>query len=61
LDVISWLQREAEVIVPTNSETDVKIVHKGTEDSMIFYGTTLAVPVLILIIGAFATRRRRRS
>ncbi|MEL7367908.1 MAG: Gldg family protein [Myxococcota bacterium] len=61
LDVIRWLQREAEVIVPTSSETDVKIVHKGTEDAVVFYGTTVAIPALILFIGAFATRRRRRS
>ena len=59
-DVILWLQRESEVFVPTSEETDVKIVHKGTEDALVFYGTTLAFPVMILIMGAFATRRKRR-
>ena len=34
---------------------------QGAEDALIFYGTTFAVPAFILIGGAFATRRRRRS
>ena len=62
LDIIRWLQRDTEVFVPTSSgKDDVKIVHKGAEDALVFYGTTIAVPVLILIAGAFANRRRRRS
>lgn len=61
LDIVRWLQRDAETFVPTSSEDDVKIVHKGTEDALVFYGTTVGVPVLILMAGAFATRRRRRA
>ena len=59
-DVVLWLQREPEVFVPTSRETDVKILHKGAEDGLVFYGTTLAVPTLLLLFGAYITRRRRR-
>ena len=61
LDIVRWLERKPDAFVPTTSERDIKIIHKGTEDALVFYGTTLAVPALILILGAFATRRKGRS
>ncbi len=61
LDIVRWLEPRQETFAATTDEEDVKIIHKGTEDSLVFYGTTLAIPVLILVVGAFATRRRRRS
>ena len=59
-DAVLWLQREPSVIAPTVSEEDVKIVHKKDEDAQYFYGTTFGLPILVLGVGAIATRRRRR-
>ncbi len=58
-DIIYWLQVTEEPIVPTIAEKDVRIVHKKEEDDLIFYGTTFAVPALLIALGAFMNRRRR--
>ena len=59
-DIITWLQRKSETIVPTNDETDVRIVHAGVEDAVVFYSTTFGIPIALILIGAFATRRRQK-
>ena len=61
LDIMRWLEPRPVPFVANTGEKDVKIIHKGADDALVFYGTTLAVPVLILVAGLFATRRRRRS
>lgn len=59
-DVVRWLQLDDAPVAPTVEEKDVKIVHKSDEDALLFYGSTFGVPALVLVAGAFATRRRRR-
>lgn len=60
-DIIYWLRAVEEPVVPAVSEADVQIVHKKDEDALVFYSTTLGVPVLVLALGLVVTRRRRRS
>lgn len=58
-DAVYWLQKQAEPVVPTVSEEDVRIVHKKDEDALVFYGTTFGVPALVLLFGLFGVVRRR--
>lgn len=60
-DVVQWLQIDTPTVVPTVQDRDVKIVHRAEEDAALFYGSTFGVPLLLLGIGALATRRRRAS
>ena len=60
-DIVYWLRSVEEPVVPTVSEADVPIVHKKEEDALIFYSTTLGVPLLVLALGLATTRRKRRS
>jgi hypothetical protein len=60
-DIIYWLRAVEEPVVPAISEADVQIVHKKEEDALVFYSTTLGVPVIVLAIGFMMTRGRRRS
>lgn len=60
-DAVAWLQRSVDPVVPTVTEKDVKIVHKKEDDSLLFLGTTFLVPGLVILLGYFGTRRRRRS
>ncbi len=59
-DIIYWLQVDEDPIIPTVTERDVKIVHKAETDALLFYGTSFGAPLLVLGLGALATRRRRR-
>jgi len=60
-DVVLWLKKDAEPVAPTISEEDVKIVHRKKDDALLFYGTTFGVPALVLLLGGFANRRRRKA
>ncbi|MBI4817220.1 MAG: Gldg family protein [Deltaproteobacteria bacterium] len=60
LDIVYWLRDIKEPVLPTVSEEDVKIVHKRSEDSLWFYGTTMGVPMLVGLLGFFRVRRRQR-
>lgn len=60
-DAVAWLQRAKDPVVPTVSEKDVKIIHKKEDDALLFLGSTFLVPSLVLLLGYFGTRRRRRS
>lgn len=60
-DGVRWLANDEDVAkgAPTVEE-DVKIMHRKDEDSLWFYGTTLASPGIVLGLGLLYTFRRRR-
>ncbi len=57
-DIVYWLKIDEQPVVPTITEKDVRIVHKKEEDNLIFYGTTFGIPVLVLLLGVIANRRK---
>ncbi len=59
-DIVYWLRDVKEPVLPTVSESDVRIVHKRDEDALWFYSTTLGVPALVLLAGLVISGRRRR-
>ncbi|MBI2377544.1 MAG: Gldg family protein [Deltaproteobacteria bacterium] len=59
-DIVYWLRDIKDPVLPTVSEEDVKIVHKRSEDSLWFYGTTLGMPALVALAGFYRVRSRRR-
>lgn len=58
-DSIKWLTGDTKLAGALSSEEDVKIRHTQKEDAVWFHGTIIAVPIVLLIIGFGATRRRR--
>lgn len=60
VDGVRWLAGEESLIGETASEEDVKIVHSPEGQRWWFWGTILAVPLLVLGGGiTWVTRRRR--
>ena len=60
VDALRWLQRDSDPVLALPEDDDVKIVHRREEDLAIFYGTTFGIPLLVLILGWWAQRRRPR-
>ena len=60
-DGLSWLVDEPSQSGSVNSEEDVKIRHTKGDDAWLFYGTTLVIPVAILVFGLVRVRSRRRD
>jgi len=58
-DSLKWMVGESELAGQIASEEDVKIRHTRREDVTWFYGTVVAVPLLVLGAGYLATRRRK--
>jgi hypothetical protein len=61
-DCVRWLAGEEETMGTVESEKDVPIVHKKDEDTIWFYGTSILIPLLILIGGltfSLVSRNRR--
>jgi hypothetical protein len=58
-DGLGWLVQDPSTTGSVNDEEDVKIRHTKKDEAWMFYGTTLLVPVLILILGSLRVRRRR--
>ena len=61
IDSLKWLVGGSAASGVPVSEEDVRIRHTSKEDAAWFYGTILLVPGLVLVLGAVATRRARRS
>lgn len=57
MDSLQWLMGDKHRGAPA-SEEDQKIIHSRDEDLVVFYGTIVAVPLLLLLVGRLATRRR---
>ena len=58
LDTVRWLVGDEEIVGDVNSEEDVKIEHTTEDDTLWFYGTIFAIPLLILVGGMVFTRIR---
>lgn len=56
-----WLEGEVLLAGEVSDIEDVPIMHTSEEDKLWFYGTTVAMPLLLLGIGAGVNRRRRRT
>ncbi|MGE0172810.1 MAG: Gldg family protein [Oligoflexales bacterium] len=59
LDTIKWIMGDAKISGEIASEEDVKIRHSRARDLFVFHGSIFFVPVLFLIAGYFATRKRK--
>ena len=58
LDSLQWLMKDKYRGMAA-SEEDQKIIHSRDEDLVVFYGTIVAVPLLLLLVGRLATRRKK--
>ena len=56
-DALAWLQDKK--AFTSSSEKDLKIVHSKNEDLLLFYGTIIVMPLLVLAIGLLTTRRKK--
>ena len=56
-DALAWLQDKK--AFNSSSEKDSKILHSNNEDLLLFYGTIVVMPLLVLAIGLLATRRKK--
>lgn len=59
-ETLKWVTGDTAARGETQSEEDIKVLHTRKEDMIWFYGSVLAVPLLVLAAGWYATRRRRR-
>ena len=60
-DSLKWAAGESELAGTLSSEEDVKIIHTRKEDVILFNSTVFAMPIFVIGIGLFATRRRKHS
>jgi hypothetical protein len=59
LDALKWLANEKDLSIETSSEEDIRIQHSKMRDLFVFHGAIYFLPALVLLVGFFATRRRR--
>ena len=59
LDAFRWLTDRIDIAGGIESEEDIKIQHSKGSEIFIFYGSVLGMPMLILLVGFFANRRKR--
>lgn len=60
IDGLAWLIGNEELNAEVSSEEDVPIEHSRQQDKLWFYATTFGVPLPLLGLAAFVSRRRRR-
>ena len=60
VDSLAWLIGNEELNASVSSEEDVPIEHSRAQDKLWFYATTFAMPVPLLGLAAWVSRRRRR-
>jgi len=60
VDSLAWLIGNEELSAQVSSEEDVPIQHSRDQDKLWFYATTFAVPLPLLGVAAWVSRRRRR-
>lgn len=58
-DGLAWLVDEPSQGGTVNNEEDVKIRHTKNDETWMFYGTTLVLPVLLFVLGMARVRSRR--
>ncbi|NRA65017.1 MAG: Gldg family protein [Pseudobacteriovorax sp.] len=59
LDAIRWLAGQESIMGKIDSEEDVKIQHSKSQELLIFHIPIYLVPLLVLVFGLFANRRRK--
>ncbi len=57
-DALRWLLHEEDLSGETSSAEDVRIEHTQERDQLWFYGSIFGVPLLVLLAGIIASRRR---
>jgi len=60
IDSLAWLIGNEELSAEVASEEDVPIQHSRDQDKLYFYATTFAVPLPLLALSVWVSRRRRR-
>lgn len=60
-DAVRWLLGEPESTGPINNEEDMPVRHTRKQDVFWFYSSVFAAPAAALLVGWFATRRRRKD
>jgi hypothetical protein len=60
-DALRWLGGEERFSGKISSEEDVAVNHTRKEDVVWFYGSVFAMPILVLGLGFFMTRKRRSA
>ena len=60
IDSLAWLIGNEELGAEVSSEEDVPIQHSRDQDKLYFYATTFAVPLPLLALSVWVSRRRRR-
>ncbi|HKP63678.1 MAG TPA: DUF4350 domain-containing protein [Polyangiales bacterium] len=61
IDSLAWLIGNEELNAEVSSEEDIPIEHSRDKDKLWFYATTFAVPLPLLGLGVWVSRRRRRG
>ena len=60
IDDMRWLSDSmAKVTGTAASEEDIQVRFSKNRDLYVFYGTVFLLPVLVLLVGFFATRKRQ--
>ena len=59
LDSVRWLTGDESIVSSQSSEEDVLLTHAKEEHLVIFYASVFVVPGSVLLLGFFATRRRK--
>jgi hypothetical protein len=60
-DTLKWTVGDSDLIGDISNEEDVKLVHTRKEDVIWFNATVFVMPLLTLLFGFVATRRRKTS
>jgi ABC-type long-subunit fatty acid transport system fused permease/ATPase subunit len=60
VDSLAWLIGNEELNAEVSSEEDIPIEHSRDRDKLWFYATTFGVPLPLLGLAAWVSRRRRR-
>jgi len=60
-DILNWFLGEEQIIGDTTSEEDVRVEFRKDEDALLFYGTSFGVPLPLLGLGIWVSRRRAKG
>lgn len=58
-ETLAWLLHDDQAVGTLSTDTDVPIRHTEEEDTLVFYGTTAAMPLAVAMLGILVLRRRR--
>lgn len=59
VDAVRWLAGDSDISGEINTEEDVRIRHTKTRELFVFHASIFAMPLLVLLVGFVATRRRK--